>query len=69
MRRSRRSGVTDLTEPGGKAAIPLKSWRIGSKRIDALRRRTLVTRALRSQGLWLTLTYLFLLLLLTRPYI
>jgi hypothetical protein len=28
----------------------------------------LVTRALRSQGLWLTLTYLFLLLLLTRPY-
>ena len=30
---------------------------------------TLVTRALRSQGLWLTLTYLFLLLLLTRPYV
>jgi hypothetical protein len=29
---------------------------------------TPVTRALRSQGLWLTLTYLFLLLLLARPY-
>jgi hypothetical protein len=30
---------------------------------------TLVTRALRSQGLWLTLAYLLLLLLLTRPYL
>jgi len=27
-----------------------------------------VTRALRSQGLWLTVTYLFLLLLMSRAY-
>jgi hypothetical protein len=48
--------------------IPLKSGRFGSKRNDGSGGSP-VTRALRSQGLWLTLTYVFLLLLLTRPYV
>ena len=61
--------MIDLTERVANAA---DSTQVSAFRFETRRQtveESLVTRALRSQGLWLTLTYLFLLLLLTRPYI
>jgi hypothetical protein len=58
-------GLTNASSPCGFHSSPSVSVRNGT----ADRGGESVTRALRSQGLWLTLTYLFLLLLLTRPYI
>jgi len=62
--------VVDLTKRAANAAdsTQVLAFRFETKRRTS-RGETFVTRALRSQGLWLTLTYLFLLLLLSRPYI
>jgi hypothetical protein len=50
--------VTPLTQ-----LLPFRFERRGGPR-----RTSFVARALRSQGLWLTVTYLFLLLLMSRAY-
>jgi hypothetical protein len=63
--------VIDLTERAAHAAdsTRVSAFRFETRRDDPPGGEPLVTRALRSQELWLTLTYLFLLLLLSRPYI